>query len=151
MFGLVMVWEYFSMVFVRSAASVLFFPKVIAIYFVGYHIYFYSVGYGYFGMMLGPLFCFSCHAMFYCVMVLEVPALNKGSVSLECPREVFTRMSWPAFTSSLPHDWTIFMPLNSRYIPINDMEVEGEGEDEDEDEGEEIDEESDEESDEDEL
>ena len=36
-FGFAMIWEYFSMVFVRSAISVHFFPRVTFLYFFCYH------------------------------------------------------------------------------------------------------------------
>jgi len=91
------------------------------------------VPYAYFGLAIFPLFCFDSHAMFYCVLALEIPAIKKGAVSLECPREVYNLLSWPDFESALPPDWTIFLPVNSRYAPLHDREVENEEDNDDDD------------------
>ena len=63
------------------------------------------------------------HAMTFTVIALEVPAASRGAVSLECPREVYNRLSWHEWNASLPHEWTIFLPLNSRYIPLHDRDI----------------------------
>ncbi len=60
------------------------------------------------------------HAMLYTVLALEVSAFSRGAVSFEFPREVYAKLSWPTWGSSIPNDWSLFMPLNSRYIPIHD-------------------------------
>ena len=62
------------------------------------------------------------HAMAYTVIALEVPASCRGAVSVECPREVYTKLSWSEWSASLPNEWTLFLPLNSRYIPIHDRQ-----------------------------
>lgn len=92
-------------------------------YFAMYHIYFYSVPYGYFDIALIPFFFFMLQAMLYCILSFELSAASRGVVSLECPREVYNRLSWAEWTSSLPFEWTLFLPLNSRYIPLHDREV----------------------------
>ena len=138
LFGLMMLWEYYSMVFVRSAATTYFFPKIVLLYWTLFHVYFYSVPYGYFGLALLPLMCFVFHAMFWCVIVLEVPALRKGAVSIECPREVFNALSWPQFTAALPPDWSVFLPINNRYTPLQDRDDDDESDEEEELEGEEL-------------
>lgn len=104
--------------------SVYFFPRVTLLYFLGFHFYFYTVPYGYFDCALIPLFFLMVHAMIYSLLAFEVPAARRGAVSLECPREVYSRVSWPEWTASLPQEWTLFLPLNSRYVPLHDRDVE---------------------------
>merc|ERR1719476_1060451 len=117
-----MLCEYFSMVFVRSALSVLFFPRITILYFIAYHVYLFSVPYGFFGIALIPWFLLMVHAMLFTILKFEVSAISRGAVSQECPREVYNRVSWPQFIAALPQEWTIFLPLNSRYIPIHDQQ-----------------------------
>jgi hypothetical protein len=104
--------------------SVYFFPRVTLLYFLGFHFYFYTVPYGYFDCALIPLFFLMVHAMIYSLLAFEIPAARRGAVSLECPREVYSRVSWPEWTASLPQEWTLFLPLNSRYVPLHDRDVE---------------------------
>jgi hypothetical protein len=61
--------------------------------------------------------------MIFTVLALEVPASSRGAVSLDCPREVYSQLSWNEWTANLPNEWTIFMPLNSRYIPLHDRHI----------------------------
>ena len=117
-----MITEYFSMVFVRSAISVHFFPRITLLYFVAYHVYFYSVSYGYFDLALIPLLLFMTHAMLFTVF-LEAPNAARGTVSVECPREVYNKLSWPEWSAQLPPEWTIFLPLNMRQTPLHDRQV----------------------------
>lgn len=111
------------MIFVRSALSAYFFPRITLLYFLCYHIYFYSVPYGFFDVALIAWFLFMLHAMFFTVISLEVPGSARGVVSLEYPREVYSRLSWPAWSASLPNEWSLFLPLNSRYIPLHDRQL----------------------------
>ncbi|KAL3777962.1 hypothetical protein ACHAW5_003396 [Stephanodiscus triporus] len=113
-YGFAMIWEYFSMVFVRSALSVHFFPRLTLLYFFCYHVYFYSVPYGYFDVALIPLFFLMMHAMLYTILGLEAPNAARGVVNVECPREVYNRLSWQEPVAALPAEWTMFLPLNSR-------------------------------------
>jgi len=122
-YGFAMIWEYFSMVFVRSALSVHFFPRATLAYFVLYHTYFYSVPYGYFDVALIPLFLLMAHAMLYTILALEAPTAARGTVSVECPREVYNRLSWPEWNAQLPSEWTMFLPLNFRQTPLHDQEI----------------------------
>ena len=119
-YGLTMIWEYFSMVFIRSALSVYFFPRLCFLYFLLYHCYFYSVPYGYFDVALIPLFMFMVHAMLYTILGLELPNAARGVINVECPREVYNRLSWQAPLASLPPEYTIFLPLNSRLSSLHD-------------------------------
>ncbi len=119
-FGNSMIYEYFNMIFVRSALSAYFYPRMTLLYFLGYHIYFYSVPYGFFDVGLIPWVLLMVHTMIYTVIALEVPASSRGAVSIESPREVFAKLSWPEWSANIPAEWTLFLPLNARYIPIHD-------------------------------
>ena len=114
--------------------SVFFFPRIALIYYTFFHIYFYSIPYGYFNIALIPLFFFMLQAMLYTILALELPAASRGVVNMECPREVYNRLSWPEWTGSLPIEWTLFLPLNSRYIPLHDRVIDTERVSDDDDE-----------------
>ena len=116
-----MITEYFSMVFLRSAISAYFFPRITLLYFVAYHLYFYAYSYGYFDLALIPLSLFMTHAMLFTVF-LEASNASRGIISVECPREVYNRLSWPEWNAQLPPEWTIFLPLNSRHTPLHDRQ-----------------------------
>jgi len=122
-YGFAMIWEYFSIIFVRSALSAFFFPRISLLYFLCFHFYVYSVPYGFFDCAFIPFFFMMLHAMLYSLLAFEIPAARRGATSLECPREVYSRISWPEWTASLPQEWTLFLPLNSRYIPLHDRNV----------------------------
>jgi len=111
------------MVFVRSSLSVHFFPRITFLYFFAYHVYFYSVPYGYFDVALIPLFLFMIHAMLYTILGLEAPTAARGIINMECPREVYNRLSWQEPVASLPAEFSIFLPLNSRSTPIHDRQI----------------------------
>lgn len=113
------------MVFVRSALSVHFFPRVTFLYFFLYHVYFYSVPYGFFDVALIPLFLLMMHAMLYTILGLEAPNAARGVINVECPREVYNKLSWSEPVAALPAEWTMFLPLNSRLSPLHDREIVG--------------------------
>jgi hypothetical protein len=46
-FGIMMVLEYFALIFVRSILSIQFFPRAAFLLWMAFHIYFYSVPYGF--------------------------------------------------------------------------------------------------------
>jgi hypothetical protein len=98
---------------------------MVFLYFISYHCYVYSVPYGFFEVALIIWSLLMFHVMTYTVIALEIPAFGRGAVSSEFPREVYSKLSWPEWTSSIPSDWTVFLPLNSRYIPIHDRSPEG--------------------------
>lgn len=119
-YGMAMILEYFSMVFVRSAMSAHFFPRISLLYLVAYHLYFYSVPYGFFDVALIPLFSFLMHSMLYTILAFEVPTAASGVISVDSPREVYNKLSWPVWSAQLPSEWTMFLPLNARHIPLHD-------------------------------
>lgn len=93
------------------------------LYFLGYHFYFYSVPYGWFDVALLSWAGLMVHSMVYTILALEIPAFSRGAVSIEFPREVYSKLGWPEWSSAIPNEWTLFLPLNSRYIPLHDRDV----------------------------
>ena len=111
------------MVFVRSALSVHFFPRILLFHFVLYHFYFLSIPCGWFDVALIPWFLFLIQAMAYTIIALEIPAAARGAMSAECPREVYNKLAWAEWSSAVPQEFTLFLPLNSRHTPLYDREV----------------------------
>ncbi len=52
--------------------------------------------------------------MLYTILGLEAPNAARGVINVECPREVYNRLSWQEPVAALPAEWTLFLPLNSR-------------------------------------
>ena len=70
------------------------------------------------------MFLFSLQAMLYCLLILEPRVHRNGLVNMECPREVYTSLPWEEWSATYPSEWTLFLPLNSRNIPLHDISVE---------------------------
>jgi len=124
LFGMVMIWEYFVVIFMRSATSAHFFPRVALLLYGGWNFYFFSEPFGYFQEAAMVMFLFSLQAMLYCLLILEPRVHRNGLVNMECPREVYTSLPWEEWSATYPSEWTLFLPLNSRNIPLHDISVE---------------------------
>lgn len=74
-------------------------------------------------MALIPWFLFLVQAMAYTIIALEIPAAARGAMSAECPREVYNKLAWAEWSSAVPQEFTLFLPLNSRHTPLYDREV----------------------------
>lgn len=105
---------------ILSIHSAYFYPRNTLLIFLAYHTYFYSVPYGFFRAALIPYILLLMHNMIFTLLALELPANSRGAVSIDCPREVYSQLSWSEWSGNLPSEWTIFLPLNSRYIPLHD-------------------------------
>lgn len=114
LFGVVLVWEYFSLLFVRSSLAIIFFPRLTALYFVLFHCYFYYYAYGFLALAAAAHWVLLLHAMLYTLIKLEVPALARGEVSFEHPRACHVSLPWPVFGAALPPSWSLFVPPNTR-------------------------------------
>ena len=86
LFAIVMVAEYFSMVYVRSLKSIQYFPRITLALFLMYHFYMYIHPTGFHSMALWVFFMFELLLMICCVVRFEIPAYACGEVSEECPR-----------------------------------------------------------------
>jgi hypothetical protein len=114
-YSLMMLWEYFAMIFIRSRLAINIFPRITLLLFLFFHFYFHSFAYGYFFGVLGVVAILMFANMLYCVHKLEVPALTRGSVSFEHPRELFVELGWPSWSAALPPSFTLFHPLNGEW------------------------------------
>ena len=50
LYGMVMLWEYFSLIFVRARSSIVFFSRTAALSFLAFHVYFYHFQMGFFAL-----------------------------------------------------------------------------------------------------
>ena len=111
-FGLVLASEYFTMVYVRSAASITMVPKLVLLYFASFHFVLYSRPRPYNTLNLVAASVATLHALLFAVLKFEIPALARGDVNSAKPRAAFTTLPWPALDAMLPPTWTLFMPLS---------------------------------------
>lgn len=123
-YGVVMVWEYFSMIYLRCATALRFLPKLTLLFFCAFHFYFYTYSYAFFDVALLAMFTAMLHSMLYFVHTFELPASTRGEISFEQPRALYTELPWPAWDAALPPSWSLFLPLNVRHQGIyqNDAE-----------------------------
>jgi hypothetical protein len=142
-YAIIMIWEYFSMIYLRSATAIYYLPKFALVYFCWFHFYFYGTSYvslaheedpraarlslpsldryGFYGVALLAMTGFTVHSLVFAVNHFEVPASERLEVSPDKPRAFFTELPWPAWDASLPPSWTLFMPLNSRQRNIYEV------------------------------
>mmetsp|Transcript_19258 Transcript_19258/g.56018 ORF Transcript_19258/g.56018 Transcript_19258/m.56018 type:complete len:593 (-) Transcript_19258:17-1795(-) len=117
-YALIMIWEYFAMIYLRSAAGIYYLPKFALVYFLGFHFYFYAYPYAYFDVALLVAYLLTMHSLVYGVTHFEVPAASRLEVSFEQPRAFYTELPWPSWHAALPPSWTLFLPLNARHRNI---------------------------------
>jgi hypothetical protein len=85
-FGLMMIWEYYSMIYVRSMESIQLFPRASLALFLIYHFYYFSFPSGFHVLALLTLLCFLGYLMTYCIREFEMKAFERGIVNLDQPR-----------------------------------------------------------------
>ena len=85
-YALVMVWEYFSMIYLRSAAGIYYLPKFTLLYFAFFHVYFYGCPYGFFGVALLIVYTLVAHGLVATVLRFELPASERLDVTWENTR-----------------------------------------------------------------
>jgi len=115
-----MFWEYYALLYVRSAESIIFFPRAVFAAFALYHVYLYSFPMGYHMLALMCLMCFVGYLMIFCLRHYEKQAFNRGVVSSDQPRAFSNHISWPTWTHSIAPDFTLFMPVQMRSTNIYD-------------------------------
>jgi len=115
--------DVFRLIFIRSALSIYFFPRIVFLYFVFLSIYIKSRPFGFFQPAVMVWHFSIVHAMIYCILAFEGPAFLRGKVSLEHPREIYSKIQ-PSDqnTYGLSSEWSLFYPLNARYVPIEDRD-----------------------------
>lgn len=115
-----MFWEYYALLYVRSAESIIFFPRAVFAAFALYHVYLYSFPMGFHMLALMCLMCFVGYLMIFCLRHYEKQAFNRGVVSSDQPRAFSNHISWPTWTHSIAPDFTLFMPVQMRSTNIYD-------------------------------
>ena len=86
LFAIMMLWEYYSMIYIRSANSILLFPRASLALFLLYHFYLFSHPSGFHLLALLVLFLFLTALMIYCVRKFEFEAYHRGLVNIDQPR-----------------------------------------------------------------
>mmetsp|Transcript_8451 Transcript_8451/g.11011 ORF Transcript_8451/g.11011 Transcript_8451/m.11011 type:complete len:612 (+) Transcript_8451:136-1971(+) len=119
-FAIVMIWEYFAMIYLRSASAIYFLPKFTLLYFIGFHVYFYGHAYAFFGVALLIFYLLVAHSLLATIVHFEVQAAERLEITFDNPRAYFVELPWQAWQASLPPSWTLFMPLNARRRNIYD-------------------------------
>jgi len=113
-FVIMMMWEYYSMIYVRSAASIQLFPRASLGLFLIFHFYYFSYPSGFHVLALVVLFFSLLCLMIHCIRMFEIKAFDRGLISLDQPRMMYNALPWPSWGAALSPDYTLMMPLNMR-------------------------------------
>lgn len=84
--AVMMIWEYYSMIYVRASLSIQLFPRASLALFLIYHFYYFSYPSGLHLLALTVMSFFLLFLMIFCVRVFETKAFQRGAVSLDQPR-----------------------------------------------------------------
>mmetsp|Transcript_25239 Transcript_25239/g.43466 ORF Transcript_25239/g.43466 Transcript_25239/m.43466 type:complete len:673 (-) Transcript_25239:3-2021(-) len=113
-FGLMMLWEYFSMIYVRSTGSIQLFPRASLALFLIYHFYYFSFPSGFHVLALVTMFFFLLALMVHCIRVYEMKDYERGIISLDQPRALYNSLPWPVWNADLAPEFTLMMPVSHR-------------------------------------
>lgn len=89
---MVMLYEYFALIFVRARSSIVFFSRTAALSFVAFHVYFYHFQMGFFGLAAWSSFLGMFSVKLYVLQAIELPAYTSGEVSQDAPRAHFVEL-----------------------------------------------------------
>lgn len=87
-FVIMMLWEYYSMIYLRASGSIQLFPRASLALFLIYHFYYFSYPSGFHVLALVVLFFTLLFLMIHCIRVYEIKAFDLGLVSLDQPRYI---------------------------------------------------------------
>lgn len=127
LFALMMVWEYYSMVYVRTYSSIVLFPRGTFSAFALYHIYLYSFPGGYHFLVLFIMFLLTVWLMLFCIRKYEHDAYQRGVVNADQPRQLYNHLPYPTWTHALAPDYSLFQPPSHRSTSIYAEPVGGYG------------------------
>ena len=122
-FSIMMLWEYYSMIYIRSSLSIQLFPRASLAIFLLYHFYIYSHPDGFSLLALLVMFLYLTALMIYCVRKYEVDAFFRGLVNIDQPRMIYNQLPWPSWTVALAPDYSLFLPLSLRTSSIYQQAV----------------------------
>jgi hypothetical protein len=111
---IMMVWEYYCMIYVRSASSIMLFPRASLGLFLLFHIYYYSFPAGFHFLALMVMFAFVVFLMIFCIRVFEAKAFRRGLVNIDQTRSMYNTLTLPIWRVDLPPDFSLFQPLTHR-------------------------------------
>ena len=123
LFAIMMLWEYYSMIYVRAAGSIILFPRVSMALFLIYHFYLFSYPSGFHLLALLVLLFFLLWLMMYCVRKYEIEAFHRGYVTSDQPRQFYNHVPWPQWSNGLAPDYSVFMPAGRRSTSMYAMAV----------------------------
>lgn len=118
LFATMMIWEYFSMVYVRAYNTILLFPRATFAAFAFYHVYMYSFPGGFHMLVLFVMFLLTGWLMLFCMRKYEHDAYQRGIVNADQPRQLYNHLPYPVWQSALAPDFTLFLPLQYRSSSI---------------------------------
>jgi hypothetical protein len=118
LFGIMMLWEYYGMIYVRAKNSILLFPKAVIGLFLIYHFYLYSQPFGFHILALLVMFLYSLCVMIHCVHKYELQAYYRGVVNIDRPRMIHNSVPWPTWSLALAPDFTLFLPVTEEATDI---------------------------------
>jgi len=114
LYAIIMFWEYYSMIYVRTKMSIALFPRASLALFLIYHFYLYSCPGGFHSLALLVMFLFLAWLMAATVRKYEVPGFARGDISIEAPRALINMVPWPTWQQALPPDESLFQPVQRR-------------------------------------
>jgi hypothetical protein len=118
LFALMMIWEYYSMVYVRTYTSIVLFPKATFAAFAIYHIYLYSNPGGFHYLVLFIIFLLTIWLMLFLVRKYEHDAYQRGVVNADQPRQLYNHLPYPMWVHDLAPDFSLFLPPAHRSTSI---------------------------------
>lgn len=118
LFAIMMLWEYYGMIYVRAKNSILLFPKAVIGLFLIYHFYLYSQPFGFHILALLVMFLYSLCVMIHCVRKYELQAYYRGIVNIDRPRMIHNSVPWPTWSLALAPDFTLFLPVTEEATDI---------------------------------
>ena len=126
--GLVLLWEYFAMLFLRSYKGIYFFPRACLAIFFLFHFYHSCFLYPFSGLALFICYLISAALMISTFLYMEVPSFYGQEVNTRQTRAVYNLIPFFSFFSSqndavdqgadrvphlLPPWYSLFFPLNT--------------------------------------
>ncbi len=86
LFAVMMLWEYYTMIYVRASGSIVLFSRGSLALFFMYHLYYYSFPSGFHSLALTSMTFALMSLMIFCVRTFELKAFRQGLVNIEQPR-----------------------------------------------------------------
>lgn len=99
---MVMMYEYFALIFVRARSSIVFFSRTAGLSFVAFHVYFYHFQMGFFGLAAWCGFFAMFAVKLFVLQAIELPAYTSGEISQDTPRAHYVELPCESISSFIP-------------------------------------------------